>query len=110
MNSPHAQRARESLQLTVDLQEGFDGEEVVLRVSGREVFRRSDVHTRMQIGRAASFTIDTDGSRQELELSIPNRGLAQKTSVDPRRHPYLGFSIKEGRIHVKESVRPFGYL
>ena len=33
------------LPLTVDLQEGFSGDEVTIRVGGAEVFRRPDVRT-----------------------------------------------------------------
>ena len=77
------------LPLTVDLQEGFSGDEVTIRVGGAEVFRRPDVRTRMQTGRADGWSGPVRPGFVRLEVDVAERppaiSLDPLAEVDPRR-------------------------
>ncbi len=47
--------------LHIAFQEGFTDDTVVVRVNGREVFRKGSVKTRLQIGYADSFEVIGSG-------------------------------------------------
>lgn len=95
----------------VDLQEGFEGDLVIVRADGREVFRREGVRTRTQIGRAASFDFEAGEQPVTLEVEFPARDLRRSLSFDPSREAYIGVSLEEGGALVIEArSEPYGYV
>ena len=94
----------------VDLQEGFAHENVIVRADGREVFRREDVRTRMQIGRAAAFEFETGDRPFTLEVEFPARSLRRSRSLDPSRESYVGVSLEGGEIVIEARSEPYGYV
>jgi hypothetical protein len=95
--------------LHVALQEGFRGEPVVVSVNDRELFRKDDVRTRTQIGRADAFelTVPTGAAR----IDVTARGTTTQIPVPLSTDLYVGVSVTpEGTIVHKQSTEPFGYL
>ena len=92
--------------LTIDLQEGFSGDEVIVRVNGREVERRLGVRTKRVLGLAQSVAIDVPDGAVNLEVDVPTRGVRATTDV---RHPQLGVSLEGNGIQFVQSDEEFGY-
>ena len=96
--------------LKIDLQEGFTGELVVLRINGQEVFRASP-KTRMQIGLADSRTFDLPPQEHLIELELPETDSTKILKVNLLQDRHIGVSLDQNKsISLKESLEPFGYL
>lgn len=92
--------------LRVDLQEGFDGEPVVIKVDGEELYRSTPA-TRMQTGFADRVEVDVDHS-VELEIELPEHDLRASIHIDPQESPFVGVSLADGQIRT--SFEELGYL
>lgn len=95
--------------LTVDLQDGFEGDEVVIAIDGREVFRKQGVKTRHQIGLAERVPIEVDSRQCRLQVSLPERSLQRELLVDTAAGPILAVSLIGGQIDIRPMTMP-GYL
>ena len=97
--------------LHVDLQEGFTGDSVVVRVNGKEMFQKLGVRTRVQTGYADSFETNVADGSAEVEVVLPLRNLSESIHLEASEPVYLGVSLtREGRISYQVSHEPFGYL
>ena len=96
--------------LHIALQDGFDDDHVLVRVNGREVFARHGVSTRRQIGLAESFEASLEDDVAQLEVGIPARRISGSWEIDAREYPFVGVSINEGRLSLRGSRQPFGYV
>jgi hypothetical protein len=95
--------------LHVALQEGFSGEPVVVSVNDRELFRKDDVRTRTQIGRADSFELTLPAG--DTRIAVTARGTTTPIPVSLSGDQYVGVSLTpQGTIVHKLSTEPFGYL
>lgn len=61
--------------LQVDLREGFNGDTVIVRIDGQEVYRRSGVATNYSVGLADSFRAEVAGGDVRVEVMLPEKGL-----------------------------------
>ena len=95
--------------LTLDLQEGFDGDQVVMAIDGREVFRKTGVRTRLQIGLAERIKLDVEPGRHSLRVSLPNRSLHGERQFDAKSEPTLAVSVSAGSIDIGPPKAP-GYV
>jgi hypothetical protein len=94
--------------LRIDLQDGFEDDEVVCTVDGREVLRRSAVRTDLRINRADSLEVALPDAPATVGIAVPTRDLATELTIDAREHPYLGVRIVEGRLEATPMTeRPF---
>ncbi len=57
--------------LHINLQEGFANDTVVVRVNGQEVFNRTSVKTRLQIGLANAFEVDVPEGSADIQIALP---------------------------------------
>jgi len=96
--------------LHIALQEGFSGDTVVVRVNGEEVFRKKDVKTRLQIGLADSVELNIAEGPTQVEVLLPAKKLSESVELDVSTPTYVGVSIVDGKITVRISDVPFGYL
>lgn len=96
--------------LRVDLQEGFDGDEVIVRVDGHEV-RRDGVTTAEAVGYAGSVEVEVDdGTTANVAVDVPTRGLGARTAAAVAGDVYVGASIAGGDLALVVSAEPMGYL
>jgi hypothetical protein len=95
----------------VALQEGFQDDTVIALLDGAEVFRKENLKTRMQIGKAASFDLPDISGPHELRIDVINRNTHVNIPVTvARTNQYVGISITEdGRITHTISDEPFRY-
>jgi hypothetical protein len=92
--------------LTIDLQEGFAGDEVLVRVNGSEVARRSDVRTKRMVGLACSVDVPVPDGPVTLEVEVPTKGVRGAADV---RRSCVGVSVEGSGVRFIESDEPFGY-
>lgn len=98
------------MDFVIDLQEGFDGDAVVVCLDGQEVFRKADVRTRYQISRAEGIEIEAAPGRHTVEVSLPDKGIKQETVIDLEVTPFLGVSLERGGLVFKPSSSAFRYI
>ncbi len=98
------------MSLVIHLQEGFEGDLVVIRLDGQEVFRKAEVRTRYQISRAESIDIEAPPGRHAVEVSLPDKGIKQEIAVDLEATPFLGVSLERGALLFKPSNAAFRYV
>lgn len=95
--------------LRIDLQDGFAGDPVAIRLDGREVYRKDAVRTDLRISRADGLDIVVPGGGGVIEVEA--RGLTARVEVRPDRTPYLAVNLDaEGRPQVRASSEPFAYF
>jgi hypothetical protein len=84
--------------LHIALQEGFTGDDVVVRA-------QEDVTTRLQIGYADSFEVRVEGE-VKIEVLLPLKNLSETIMLQVPPTEYLGVSINEGRIDYRTTREP----
>lgn len=97
-------------QLHVALQDGFEDETVVIRVAGREAFRKDNVRTKLQIGFAESFEMNVEEGSVNLETELPTKGLSKSIDLQVTNMVHVGVSLIAGQIKYRISQEPFGYV
>jgi hypothetical protein len=80
------------------MQDGFEGDTVVLRVDGSEAYRGEDLTTRSQISLAADTEIAVPEGTFSLEVDVPTRGVRETFELDAETHPNVSLSLREGRL------------
>jgi hypothetical protein len=84
--------------INVALQDGFDGDTVVIRVDGVEAYRRDQVTTRTQISRADDMQLDVPDGPFELEVEVSTRGVDTRLRIDPHTQPNVALSLLGGQL------------
>jgi hypothetical protein len=84
--------------INVALTDGFDGDEVSIRVGGAEAYRGEQVTTRTQISHAADAQLEVPDDPFTMEVEVPTRGVRETFQVDPRRQPNVAISLLDGRL------------
>jgi hypothetical protein len=92
----------------IDLQEGFEDDDVVIRIGEEEVFRKEGVTTLPQIGRADGIEIPIGDGPVIVDVELPKRGVQASFSV-PAPDMHLGISIEDGELMHEISKTPFRY-
>jgi hypothetical protein len=94
--------------IRIDLREGFEQDEVVIRVDEEEVFRKEGVTTLPQIGRADGIDAQVGQGPVTVQVELPKRGVSGSFSV-PEPGVHLGISIEDGELAYEISPTPFRY-
>ena len=97
--------------LHVALQNGFTGDEVVLRLNGREVFRKEGVRTKTQVGLGDLFRVDVPRGPVVLETRLPARRLSDVLEFVLSKPLHIGVNVDpdDGFRYVIQYV-PFRYM
>ena len=77
----------------IAFQAGFRNDEVVLSISGKEVFRKAKLTTRLRIGMAHALDLLVRDEPFELHLEFPGLRLRKSILLDPAKPVYLGVSL-----------------
>jgi hypothetical protein len=96
-------------QLAVVLEEGFDGDEVAVRVGDEIAFSSDRVTTRPQIGVAERFTVDVRPGPVVLNVEVASRGLVADVPVDVHDGTHVGISIAGDQVVHRTADEPFRY-
>ena len=96
--------------LRVDLQEGFDGDTVLVRLNGRQLLHEPGVRTRLQTGLARLVETEMPAGGAVLEVVLEERSLQLAIPLNIEAATYVGISVTtDGLVH-QISADPFGYL
>ena len=96
--------------LHIALQDGFVDDTVIVRFDGNEVFHKTGISSRTQIGYADSFEVTAGQEDVRVEVLVPSKDLAEAITLRVTSATYLGVSIEAGTIAHRISDEPFGYL
>ena len=86
------------MQINVALQDGFDGDEVVIRVDGVDAYRGEQVTTRTQISHAADTQLEVPDRPFVLEVDVPTRDVRETLEIDPETQQNVAISLLDGRL------------
>ncbi|MFQ5347846.1 MAG: hypothetical protein ACE5ED_08380 [Rhodothalassiaceae bacterium] len=96
--------------LRVDLQDGFDGEAVLVELDGKAVYRQDEVRTRYQVGLADVIERDVADGRHALAIRLLRQDAAWQDSIDVKGETHVGVSLSaSGTLEVTVEDRPFRY-
>jgi hypothetical protein len=93
----------------LDLQEGFNNDDVEILVNGNAVFRTAGVTTKRMLGLALATEVDVPNGALDIEIRVPTKNLSKTISVETSNTPNLGISIDDGEIKIITSEKRFGY-
>jgi hypothetical protein len=86
------------MQINVALQDGFDSDDVVIRVDGTEAYRGEQVTTRTQISHADDTQLEVPDAPFTLEVDVPTRGIHETFQLDPQTHTNVALSLLDERL------------
>jgi hypothetical protein len=86
------------MQINVALQDGFDSDDVVIRVDGAEAYRGEQVTTRTQISHADDTQLEVPDAPFSLEVDVPTRGIHETFQLDPQTQPNVSLSLLDGQL------------
>jgi hypothetical protein len=96
--------------LKIDLQEGFDADAVIIHVNGQEVYRKQDVKTRMQIGRADGIEVTVPEGEATVQVDLPDRNLTESRSLPVTAQTHLAVNLtRTGELKLTEAPEGFRY-
>lgn len=95
--------------ITLDLQEGFAGEAVEVRLDGAPVWR-GEVRTDWSIGLAERVEIEVPAGGGTIAVAVPSRDAAIDLPLQPGEAPVLGVSLIGGGLVARRSDGPFRYF
>lgn len=84
--------------INVALQDGFEGDDVLIRVDGDEAYRGEDLTTRTQISHAADTQLEVPEGPFTLEVEVPTKHVRQSFQLDPRSQPNVAISLRDGKL------------
>ena len=95
--------------ILIALQNGFEGDTVIVKVNGKEEFKQDNVKTKRQIGKAASFEVNVEEGPANIKVSLPLKNLSETIVFKVSDKVFLGISIEEDKIEHMVSSEPFRY-
>jgi hypothetical protein len=96
--------------LHIAFQDGFENDTAVIEIDGKEVVRRENLKTRLQIGLAGSADLEIAPGTIELKTLVPSRNLSRSVRIDATEPVYLGLSISGSDLIHRIAREPFGYV
>lgn len=98
--------------LRVELQDGFDGDDVVCTLDGREVARLSGVRSSLVTSLAAVAELEApDRGPIDVGVELPDRGLQTTVRVaDPATQRWVVVRVVDGRLTAEARSEQPRYL
>ena len=97
--------------LTIEFQEGFQNDTLVLRIAGIETMRHEHVTTRLQTGYAAATSATVAAGRVVLDVDLPATKASGQVVLDVQAPIWVGVNLDAGPVlRFKVSASPFGYV
>ena len=93
----------------IHLQEGFQDDEVVVLMDGREVFSGPSVTSQALLGLAETISLETDTEGHEITVELPRLGISGNTSVPASERSYVGVTKMDDHLELIVTGEPFGY-
>ena len=94
--------------LTIALEDGFDGDEVIVRLDGDVVVEAEAARSDVRIGLAYALDVPRPPGDFVLDVSVPGRGLRVRHAVAAGTTS-VGISLDGDDVVVRASSMPYGY-
>jgi hypothetical protein len=96
--------------LQIALQDGFEGDAVVVQVNGETVLDQTGVRTQHQVGAAAFVEKEVPAGAIQLRILLPERRVDETLALRVAGDTFVGLSVTPaGPIEHRISSIPFGY-
>jgi hypothetical protein len=94
--------------VTVDLQDGFEGDAVEVFVDGERRWREEGVTTNIAVSLAASVPLDVPDGPANVRVAVPARGLEAVLAVQAAGEVHLAANLAEGQLRLEQlAERPY---
>jgi hypothetical protein len=88
------------------LQDGFQHEEITIRVNGREVFHKRNVTSKKLTGMAERIELPEQAGPVSIQVELSKSGNSEEIQVGRDRH--VVFFVEDGVLKHSISDQPFG--
>jgi len=95
--------------LSIDFQDGFVDDTIIVQVNGEEVFQKEHVSTKLILGLADSFETEVETGLVNIEINVQTKNLTEDFLLEVSADTYIGISIMNGKIEYIVSDKPFRY-
>jgi hypothetical protein len=99
-----------SVTLHIDLQDGFQNDEVIIRLDGKQVFHKSGVSTDARISRADGFEATSSKPSALVEFELPAKHTKASQSIKASETPNIGIYIRDGKAQIRAQAEVFLYM
>jgi len=89
----------EGQKVGLDLQDGFSGRKVIIRVNNKIIFE-GNPKTDERIGFAGGTTFHADTRFIDLNIQVPSERLNSTMTIDLNKARGIGISIQEGKVSI----------
>jgi hypothetical protein len=96
--------------LKIDLQDGFEGDIVIIEINSKELYHNEGVKTELTLGYADSIEADVPEGQCTVEVNLPKKGISVSIHLEIMAPVYLGLSVLDGKIVYRLSNTFFAYL
>lgn len=94
--------------VTVDLQDGFDGDTVEIEVDGGPRWREDAVTTNLVVSLAASVPLEVEAGEHELRVAVPSRGVEAVLRIDAAADVPVAANLADGELRLEQlPERPY---
>ena|SRR5208337_709169 len=98
------------VRLSIHLQEGFAGDEVIIEEGKHRIYHKRGVTTHPMLGLADQLEQEFGDYPITLNVSVPDKGLSRTIELKPGSPSNLALSIQGGKLTYHLSETEFGYM
>lgn len=101
---------------SVDFQDGFVNDSIILRINEKEVLKKNNVSTDLRIALANnSFSTRMPNGQINVDIFVPTKNLKYSRTIDLKSDTYIGVNIvnpntPNADITIRIELEPFSYL
>ena len=103
------QQEQAMITLGIDLQEGFESDQVVIDINGQEFFRQEKVETKLLLGYGETLIFQVPQGNTTIIVSLPQKKQEKTIKLDLKKDTYLGISVTPSGLEYITSDKPFFY-
>jgi hypothetical protein len=96
--------------LKLDLQDGFEGDIVTIKINSKELYHKEGVKTELTLGYADSIEAEVAEGPCRVEVTLPEKGISKSIHLEIMAPVYIGLSVLNGKIVHRLSNTFFAYL
>jgi hypothetical protein len=93
---------RRVMKLNIKLRDGFDHDNVSIKVDGRDVYKKSGVTSDPTISFADSADVETDNEEVKLEVTV--EGETKSKTINTRATPFIEVWRTQDNFELRESA------
>jgi len=98
------------IDLNITLQDGFQGEQVVIRVGDQQVYAQLEVRTKMLLGYADFIKVTVQQGQIVVGVDLPTRDISEKINLEIHDPLFLFISLVSSRIEYLIQNEPLGFM